>query len=109
MSEIFTFEAPKPNLHEEGNKTLDVRLDKWLWAARFYKTRTLARQAIEGGKIHYNQNRVKPSHSVEEGAVVQIQQGYVRRTVIVKGLSKQRRCAQEAMELFEETEETTSQ
>ncbi|MCF1868880.1 S4 domain-containing protein, partial [Klebsiella pneumoniae] len=52
-----------------------VRLDKWLWAARFYKTRAIARTMIEGGKVHYNGVRGKPSKIVEEGAEIRLRQG----------------------------------
>ncbi len=52
-----------------------VRLDKWLWAARFYKTRTLAKEAIEGGKVHYNHQRTKPGKLVEPGATVTLRLG----------------------------------
>ena len=64
-----------------------VRLDKWLWAARFYKTRNLAKQAIEGGKVHYNSQRTKPGKSVEAGAKVTLRQGWQekkRNHVILK-------------------------
>ncbi len=55
--------------------TLQVRLDKWLWAARFYKTRSIARNMIDGGKVHYNGQRSKPSKLVEVGAEVRLRQG----------------------------------
>lgn len=61
-----------------------VRLDKWLWAARFYKTRALAREMIEGGKVHYNGQRSKPSKLVELNATLTLRQGNDERTVIVK-------------------------
>jgi len=83
-----------------------VRLDKWLWAARFYKTRALARTMIEGGKVHYNGQRSKPSKWVEVGAAVQVRQGNDLRTVIVVSLSEQRRSASDAQLLYQETEES---
>ncbi|RMD67796.1 MAG: ribosome-associated heat shock protein Hsp15 [Gammaproteobacteria bacterium] len=83
-----------------------IRLDKWLWAARFFKTRQLAVEAIQGGKVHYKGQRVKPSRTVDIGAEVRITQGEVERVVIVKGLSKQRRPASEARLLYQETEES---
>lgn len=87
-------------------ETDKVRLDKWLWAARFYKTRSLAREAVEGGKVHYNQQRAKPTQSVRIGAVVSItQQGGVR-DYIVRGVVCQRRSAKEAQLLYQETEES---
>ena len=74
-----------------------VRLDKWLWAARFFKTRTMAGQAVSGGKVHCNGQRVKPSRVVQLGDELRIQRGIVEMTVAVKGLSDQRRPAQEAV------------
>lgn len=84
----------------------DVRLDKWLWVARFYKTRALAREMIEGGKVHYNGQRSKPSKVIELNATLTLRQGNDERTVIVKGITEQRRPAAEAAELYEETAES---
>lgn len=85
-------------------KTLsEVRLDKWLWAARFYKTRAIAREMIEGGKVHYNGQRTRPSKNVELEAEIVLRQGNDQRTVIVKGITDQRRPASEAVLLYEET------
>lgn len=83
-----------------------VRLDKWLWAARFFKTRTLAKEAIEGGKVHYNGARTKPGKIVEIGARLKIRQGWDEREVEVLGLSEQRRAAPEAQKLYAELEES---
>jgi len=83
-----------------------VRLDKWLWAARFYKTRAIAREMIEGGKVQYNGQRSKPSKWVETGAQVQVRQGNDLRTVIVVSLSEHRRSAPEAQQLYQETAES---
>lgn len=83
-----------------------VRLDKWLWAARFFKTRALAREMIEGGKVHYNGQRAKPSKMVELNAVLVLRQGNDERTVIVKSINDQRRPASEAVLLYEETAES---
>ncbi len=85
---------------------ISVRLDKWLWAARFFRTRALAKQAVEGGKVHYNGQRSKVSKMVEIGAELRIRQGFDEREVIVKGLSDQRRGAPEAQMLYEETPES---
>lgn len=84
----------------------DVRLDKWLWAARFYKTRALAREMIEGGKVHYNGQRSKPSKVVELNAMLTLRQGNDERTVVIKGITEQRRPAEEAVTLYEETAES---
>ena len=80
-----------------------VRLDKWLWAARFFRTRSLAKDAIDGGKVHYNGVRCKVSKEVDVGATVQIRQGADEKTVVVLALSGQRRSAPEAQRLYEET------
>jgi len=84
----------------------EVRLDKWLWAARFYKTRAFAREMIDGGKVHYNGQRSKPSKIVELNATLTLRQGNDERTVIVKRITDQRRPASEAVELYEETAES---
>ncbi|MCH4563427.1 MULTISPECIES: ribosome-associated heat shock protein Hsp15 [Halomonas] len=85
-----------------------VRLDKWLWAARFFKTRALAKKAIEGGKVHYNGTRAKTSKSVEIGALVRVPQGWDILEVEVVALSDQRRGAPEARELYRETPESVA-
>ncbi|MGI1671731.1 MAG: ribosome-associated heat shock protein Hsp15 [Neptuniibacter sp.] len=85
-----------------------VRLDKWLWAARFYKTRAIAKQMIEGGKVHYNGQRTKCSRHVDVGAVLEIRQGFEEKEIVVVALSDQRRGAPEAQKLYQETEESIS-
>ena len=82
-----------------------VRLDKWLWAARIYKTRALAREMIEGGKVHYNGQRSKPGKIVEPGATLTLRQGNDELILLVKGITEQRRPASEAVGLYEETAE----
>lgn len=81
-----------------------VRLDKWLWAARFYKTRAIARQAIEGGKVRCEGFRAKPGKTVEPGLRIRLQQGDCEREVIVEGVRNDRRPAPEAQRLYRETE-----
>lgn len=83
-----------------------IRLDKWLWAARFYKTRSLAKTAIEGGKVHYQGQRSKVSKIVELGAEIKLRQGFDEKTVTVLALSDQRRGATEAQRLYQETAES---
>jgi len=83
-----------------------VRLDKWLWAARFYKTRALAREMVDGGKVHYNGQRSKPSKLVELNATLTLRQGNDERTVVIKAITEQRRPASEAVLLYEETAES---
>ncbi|MCY1399455.1 Heat shock protein 15 [compost metagenome] len=83
-----------------------VRLDKWLWAARFYKTRALAKEAIEGGKVHHRGERCKPGKEPKIGDEYVIRTGFDERTVVVRALSAVRRGAPEAQLLYEETVES---
>ncbi|MCK0527571.1 ribosome-associated heat shock protein Hsp15 [Anaerobiospirillum sp. NML120449] len=96
------------NKNQDSKSSNDgsVRIDKWLWAARFYKTRSLARQMVEGGKVEYNGARAKPSRSVETGATIRLLQGFSRREIIVKGISDVRGPAPVAATLYEETAES---
>jgi ribosome-associated heat shock protein Hsp15 len=80
------------------------RLDKWLWAARFYKTRSLAVEAIGGGKIHLNNNRVKPSRLIKPNDILTISKPPYEHTITILGLSKQRRPAPEAQQLYVESD-----
>lgn len=88
---------------EEDDK---VRLDKWLWAARFYKTRALAKAAIESGKVHCRGERCKPGKEPRVGDEIQIRTGFDERTVVVQALSLVRRGAPEAQTLYAETEQS---
>ncbi|MBT3797858.1 MAG: RNA-binding protein [Porticoccaceae bacterium] len=81
-----------------------VRLDKWLWAARFFKTRALAKTAIDTGKIHIDGQKAKPSRMLEANNMLSIRQGDVEKTVCVITASEHRRGAPEAQLLYEETE-----
>lgn len=83
-----------------------VRLDKWLWAARLYKTRAIAKQAVESGKVHCAGQRVKPGRDVAIGMRLQVRQGWDDRELVVLGLSEHRRGAPEALLLYEETPES---
>lgn len=83
-----------------------IRIDKWLWAARFFKTRSIAKHAIEGGKVHHNNDRVKVSREVRIGMQLTIQQGFEKKTVIIKALSNVRGGAPAAQLLYEETSES---
>ncbi|AAV82860.1 MULTISPECIES: ribosome-associated heat shock protein Hsp15 [Idiomarina] len=87
-------------------KESPIRLDKWLWAARFYKTRALARQMIQSGKVHYDGQRSKPSKVVQLGAIITLRQGFDTKEVEVMELSEQRRGASEAQLLYRETPES---
>ena len=91
----------KSNLPEDA---AGMRIDKWLWAARFFKTRSIAKNAIEGGKVHHNGERVKVSREVRVGMELDIQQGIEKKSVVVKALSDVRGPAPVAQLLYEETE-----
>ncbi len=88
------------------NEEKKVRLDKWLWAARFYKTRSMAREAIDGGKVHYDGQRVKPGRIVQKGTMLSIRQGYDEKYVEILEISDKRGPATEAQKLYSETEES---
>ena len=89
---------------EESSES--IRIDKWLWAARFFKTRSLAADAVTGGKIDVNGARAKPSRIMRLGDKLSIRRGPYELTVVVKGLAKLRGPASEAQLLYEETEES---
>jgi ribosome-associated heat shock protein Hsp15 len=80
-----------------------TRIDKWLWAARFYKTRSLAAEAVAGGKVQVNGERVKRAKPLQVGDEVRIRQGPYEHHVVVRGLSSHRGPAVQAAELYEET------
>lgn len=83
-----------------------VRLDKWLWAARFFKTRGLARDAVDGGKIHIDGVKAKPSKIITPGLEIEISRGQMDMVVIVRNVREDRRPASEAQLLYEETAES---
>lgn len=83
-----------------------MRIDKWLWAARFFKTRSLAAEAVRGGKVHVDGQRVKPSCEITVGSKIEICKGLYRWEVVVTGLNAQRRPAKEAKLLYQETPES---
>jgi len=84
------------------------RIDKWLWAARFFKTRSNAAAAVSGGKVQVDGERVKPARRLRAGARVRIRRGPVEWEVVVRALSAQRRPASEAATLYEETPESAA-
>jgi ribosome-associated heat shock protein Hsp15 len=86
-----------------------VRIDKWLWAARFFKTRSMAAQAVTGGKVHINGTRTKPARLVQTGDELHIRRGEFEFVVIVRGIAARRRPAKEAQQLYEETEASIRQ
>ena len=85
-----------------------VRIDKWLWAARFFKTRSLASEAVDGGKVHVNGDRVKAARALKPGDRLEIRRGQEELEVIVRTLSEQRGPATVAQELYEETAESVT-
>jgi len=87
-------------------KSSITRLDKWLWAARFYKTRAIAKQMIDGGKVFYNGQRTKSSKAVAIGDKIKIRQGYEEKEIVVQQLADRRRDASFAQTLYEETVES---
>jgi len=83
-----------------------VRLDKWLWAARFFRTRAKSKVAIDGGKVHIGGVRGKPAKEIQLGEEIKIRQGWDEKTVVVTGLSEKRRGAEEARLLYKETDKS---
>jgi ribosome-associated heat shock protein Hsp15 len=88
------------------SETEKIRIDKWLWAARLFKTRGLAVEAVNGGKVHLNGQRAKPSHRIRIGDNLTIRRGQFEYEITIEGLSKQRRSASEASLLYQENEES---
>jgi ribosome-associated heat shock protein Hsp15 len=87
-------------MHDESDR---VRLDKWLWAARFFKTRSLATEAVAGGKVEVNGERAKPAKAVKPGDEVRVRLGRYEHTLMVRALSERRGPASVAQTLYEET------
>jgi ribosome-associated heat shock protein Hsp15 len=94
------------NALEHPNIKNDIRLDKWLWAARFYKTRSAAREMIQSGKVKYNGQRCKPSKLIEVGAVITLLQGFDEKCVTILELCDKRQAAPLAQMLYEESAES---
>ncbi len=83
-----------------------IRIDKWLWAARFYKTRSLATEAVQGGKVELNGDRAKPAKTVGPGDEIRVRLGPYEHIVIVRGVAPRRGSARDAKALYEETPES---
>jgi ribosome-associated heat shock protein Hsp15 len=96
-------------MHRDETASAEVRLDKWLWAARFFKTRALAAESAGGGKIEINGERAKPSRSVRVGDRLCIRRGPFIWMVVVKDTLRLRGPAPQAQQLYEETEESARQ
>ncbi|MDF2529348.1 MAG: ribosome-associated heat shock protein Hsp15 [Gammaproteobacteria bacterium] len=88
------------------DEIMEVRIDKWLWAARFFKTRSLAKNAVESGKVHIDGQKAKPSKNVAIGMVISVRQGLESKTLTVTALSDQRKAAPDAALLYEESFES---
>ena len=91
-------------MQKNHDESQSVRLDKWLWAARFYKTRSNARDAVQSGKVQYNGQRSKPGKIVELGANIKVPQGYDIKDVVVLQLKEQRLGAPLAQLMYQETQ-----
>ncbi|MBY6187860.1 ribosome-associated heat shock protein Hsp15 [Marinobacter hydrocarbonoclasticus] len=89
-----------------NDSSAGVRLDKWLWAARLYKTRVLAQEMINGGKVQVNGQRCKPGRKIEPGATLTLWQGNDEKELVIKGLSEKRLSAPLAQALYEESQES---
>jgi ribosome-associated heat shock protein Hsp15 len=85
-----------------------IRIDKWLWAARLFKTRNAATEAVLGGRVHLNWERVKPSKAIRVGDTIEVTIGRVRRTLAVTGVAERRGPASVAATMYEETPESLS-
>ena len=94
------------NHENDAQGNVSTRLDKWLWAARFYKTRAIAKQMIDGGKVFYNGQRSKSGKAVVLGDRITIRQGFEEKHVIVIALADKRRDATFAQTLYQETTES---
>lgn len=88
------------------SKPESVRLDKWLWAARFFKTRSLAKAAVENGRVRSDGQKLKPGKEIKTGLQLQIKQGDVEKTIHVIALSEHRGPANQAATLYQETAES---
>ncbi|WP_194721180.1 RNA-binding S4 domain-containing protein [Noviherbaspirillum malthae] len=86
-----------------------VRIDKWLWAARFFKTRSMATDAVDGGKVRLNGERIKPARGVKPGDTLEIDNGSTEWEVVVKNLADKRGSAAIAQTLYEETEKSIAE
>jgi ribosome-associated heat shock protein Hsp15 len=93
----------------KGQESGKVRLDKWLWAARFFKTRALATEAINGGHVHLNGQRPKPARALAVGDELTVRKGQEEFRIIVRELSERRGPATVAQQLYQESEESRRQ
>lgn len=97
--------APEPTPQDAAGSG-GLRIDKWLWTARFFKTRSAAAQAVSGGHVHVEGERVKPARKVKPGETLRVRRGAVEWEIMVKGVAERRGPAPEARTLYEETEDS---
>lgn len=95
--------TPDDTIRKAADGLTETRLDRWLWTARFFKTRGLAAEAVTGGLVHLNDARTKPAKPTRVGDTVGIQRGELLTVVVVRALATQRRPAPQALLLYEET------
>jgi ribosome-associated heat shock protein Hsp15 len=98
--------TPDAMTRKEAVDLTELRLDRWLWAARFFKTRGLAAKAVASGRVHLNDSRTKPAKTTRVGDTVSIRRAELATVVVVRGLAEQRWPAAEAALLYEETAES---
>ncbi len=102
---LFIMKQCKNNINSNiSDKIEPVRLDKWLWACRFFKTRAISKTAIDAGKIHHNGAKTKPGKIVQIGDIIKLRQGFDEKTVFVLQLSSHRQSATIAQKLYQETD-----
>ena len=101
-------ERPAADATAAQRTLVSLRIDKWLWAARFFKTRTLATAAINAGRVKLNGSTVKPARELHPGDTLEVAIEAVRWTLTVRGLNEQRRPASEAQQLYDETPESSA-
>ena len=96
-------------MQKNPDESKSVRLDKWLWAARFFKTRSIARDAVQSGKVQYNGQRSKPGKIVELGASIKVPQGFDLKDLVVLQVKEQRLGAPHAQLMYQETQASETQ
>lgn len=97
------------SVKKSDNEQESLRIDKWLWAARFFKTRALASEAVSGGKVHFDGHRIKPSKLVRVGDRISVHRGLYKYDLFVEKINGKRGPAREAVTMYRETEESQQQ
>ncbi len=104
MGKCLMSKKSNANTNSDHADGLKVRLDKWLWAARFYKTRAIAREMVQGGKVHYNGQRTKASKIVEVGANIKLAQGVDEKLITILSVLEKRQSAPIAQTMYQESD-----